>query len=279
MVSAVSVSSPARATNPAPAASPAMPPHRRAAFVNSVASRLRAGAGVPVLVREQQALVTALADAQLEAAIVKAYCDEMAVQNPNPDYHVSAEEAREQIQGILRNRIRDAQQFITLLSDAAFLAEVKTQAAKPSPAPKEYDLPPEKKEEIISELNPGGNQPLVHIAANALGQRIVHMALANIYRPKSGGLADPLAGALARAWPEATGAQLQELAKTWLKARHDPAHSVADGMKPDGELLKEAMKRAREQSVPTKAAPTLTVTAPVATKKTLKDTSELVMEV
>jgi hypothetical protein len=96
---------------------------------------------------------------------------------------------------------------------------------------------------MVQPDDPAGAEPAVHVAATARGHQVTHMALANMFRPKSGSLRAPLVDALASAWPTATGEQIQTLATTWLKQRHDPAHSIADGLKPEGAIYKEAMRR------------------------------------
>ncbi len=272
------------ATAPSPTA-PAMPAHRVDAFRRAVAERTRLGAqaniAAPVvmetLLREQQALVLALKDPSFESALVQAFVQELAQQQPNPAYAISEQAARAQMLGILANRVRDAQGFCALLSTPEFVAQATAEAAQPAPAPKEYDLPAGKKEEIIRRLvqpqDVDGAEPPVHVAASALGHRMVHMALANIYRPKAGGLHKPLTDALARAWPEATDQQREQLATRWLKARHDPAHSIADGLKEGGELYEEAMRRAGVAK-----APAATVTVPATAQAKVKETADLVME-
>jgi hypothetical protein len=275
MVSMVSAASSQRA---APLLTP-MPAHRVEAFRRVVAARLRLSteanldpkAMVKTLVDEQQALTNALADPVFEAAMTQAFVTEMKGQ-------ISADMALAEVHGILKNRIRDARGFIKLLISPEFMAAALTESAQPTPAAKEYDLPAVKKEEIIRRLvqsnDPDGAEPPVHVAASALGHSIVHMALANIYRPKAGNLREPLAQALARAWPEATPQQREQLATSWLKARHDPAHSIGDGLKEGGELYVEAMRRAGV----TMPAPAVTVSVPAATLATVKTNPDLVMD-
>lgn len=275
MVSAITAAPQAPQTE----AAPALPEHRLAAFRTAVASRLRGGATPALLVREQQALCAALADPAFENAMANAFAAEMAVQQPNPDYRIGHDAALLQVKGILHNRIHDAQQFIAKLGEADFVSAALAEAGQPEPLKKEYDLPPHKKEEIIRRLiqkaDPDGAEPAVHVAASAQGQRQTHMALANIFRPKAGSLRAPLVDALARVWPEATGAQIEQLAVTWLKARHDPAHSVADGLKPEcGELYLEAMRRvAPEQTI----APVTQVAVPLNTPAKLQ-TADIMMD-
>ena len=232
-----------------------MPPYRIEAFRRAMATRVRASgtdvaATIATLLREQQAIAVALADTTFAAAMSNDFVTELKLQEPNTTYEPDVKQAGMQMEAILGNRIRDAKGFAVLLGDSAFLDSVKTLAAQPAPAARPYDLPPEKKEEIVRRLvgaqDPDGPEPLVHVAAAALGHQIVHQALANIFRPKAGHLRAPLQEALARAWPEASPEQAEMLATNWLKARHDPAHSIADGLKPGGELYVAAMQRSEE---------------------------------
>jgi hypothetical protein len=118
-------------------------------------------------------------------------------------------------------------------------------------------------------------------------------ALANIFRPK-GVLLPSLVLALAEAWPEAQAGEIEKLAQRWLKARHDPAHSTADGLAPKGELYLEAMRRAEElharrtqapaagndlSMVSVDAVPAVTVNAPAApTQKLAVPQASLMMD-
>ncbi len=235
---------------------PSMPAYRTEAFLRAVAARVREGnaagvdaqATIALVLREQQALTQALADPIFQNAMANAYVAEMKLQAPNTLYATDVEQAATQTNGILNNRIRDAKNFQALLVNADFLARVAVEAAQPAPAAKPYELPPIKQEEIIRRLvqpnDPDGAEPRVHVAAAALGHQVVHQVLANIFRPKAGGLTPILAVALDKAWPEATPEQRDKLATSWLKARHDPAHSIADGLKPGGPMYVEAMRRA-----------------------------------
>lgn len=257
MVSAITAPAPQQRLRTAEIVSvslPVMPEYRIAAFRMAAAARLRAGVTIPTLVREQQALMLALADPDFETAMAKAFVAEMQVQQPNPEYHVSLPAAQVQVHGILNNRIRDLHGFLGLLANPEFVKTIQAEAAQPAPAAKEYDLPPSKKEEVVRRLvqdaDQAGAEPAVHVDASARGQRATHMALANIFRPKAGQLRAPLVDAMARHWPEATGAELEQLATTWLKARHDPAHSIADGLKETGELYMAAIARAEQKKTP-----------------------------
>jgi hypothetical protein len=173
-----------------------------------------------------------------------AFMNDMAVlKSPVPH-----DEAMREMRSILKNRIEDCKNFVKLLADTGFMESTRALAAQPAEPKTEFTLSARKIEEVIRRMvqpnDPAGAEPAVHVAATARGHEVTHRALANMFRPKSGSLRAPLVDALATAWPTATGEQIQTLAQTWLKQRHDPAHSVADGLKPDGAIYKEAMRRA-----------------------------------
>lgn len=278
MVSAISAlaSEPLRSAEIVAVATPAMPEHRLVAFKNVVASALREGVAPAKLMRQQQAMAAALADPMFENYMAAAFFVEMHAQETNPAYHISQDAAKRQIHGILQNRIRDCNGFAASLNNPEFIASATELATHSAPAPKEYDLPATKKQEIIDRLvqpnHPAGAEPEVHVAASALGHRIVHQALANIFRPKAGALRAPLVDALARVWPEATGKELEDTATHWLKARHDPAHSIADGLKETGELYRGAVAAMEAARAP-KPAPQVQVTVPATTPEKIQAAS------
>lgn len=280
--------------SPAPQVAPLlMPTHRLDSFRASVAARLRAGDAPALLLREQQAMATALANPAFLKAMASAYAMEMNAQNPNAAYAVPVAEAERQMAVILTNRIRDAQGFAQLLGDAAFLAQATADAQQPAPQTVPYQLPQAKAEEVIRRLvqplDADGPEPSVHVAASAQGHREVHQALGNIFKPK-GVLRALLVHTLAEAWPDATAKQVEDLAASWLKARHDPAHSLADGLAPDGELYKEAMARAETlhtqkmqtaappTPVPEQATPAATIVAPAQPTQKLAAEPSLMMD-
>ena len=278
MVSAIPAPAqePLRSAEIGAVSAPAMPEHRLAAFKQVVAASLREGVTPAKLIRQQHAMAAALADPMFQNYMAAAFFVEMHTQETNPAYHISQEAAKRQTHGILQNRIRDCNGFAASLSDPQFIASATELAAQPAAPAKEYDLPPNKKQEIIRRLvqpnDPAGAEPEVHVAASALGHRIVHQALANIFRPKAGALRAPLVDALARACPEATGKELEDTAAHWLKARHDPAHSIADGLKETGELYRGAVAAMEAARAP-KAAPQLQVTVPAMTPEKIQAAS------
>lgn len=236
-----------------------IPDYRVAAFRQQVAARLRvaAAAGVTpemalaVLVREQQAMACALSQEKFAEAVTDEFIRQMAAELKQADpshakYVPTIAQAQQQVAGILANRMHDAEQFVLLLSQLEFVAAAGAESAQPEPAPKPYALPPIKQEEAIRRLvqpgDPAGAEPAVHVMASAIGQSIVHKALANMWSPK-GALLQPLKDALKQAWPEAPELEINTVAARWLKARHDPAHSIADGLAEGGPLYEEAMRR------------------------------------
>lgn len=283
---------------------PALPQHRIDAFRTQVAARLRAGASLALLAREQEALAATLdpaANPTFLGQMAAAFVAEMREQQPNEAYAMNADAALAEMAVILKNRTADARAFRALLADETFLAAARAEAAAPAPAAKPYALPPAKIEEavrrLVQESDPAGAEPSIHVEAAAMGQRMVHQALANMFRPK-GTLLPYLTLALAQAWPEATAGEITNLAQGWLKARHDPAHSTADGMAPGGEIYTQAMTRANalhaqkmaalgQQSSPlavnaegklAQNAPAITVTVPTAPTQKLAAAPSLMMD-
>lgn len=280
MVSAIAASAelmPLQAVEITPVFAPSMPAYRVDAFRETVAARLRAGTPISTVLQEQQALVLALADPAFELAMAQAYVAEMTDQSPK--HHLDVPAAQKQMHGLLNNRIRDAHAFVALLSTPEFIQSAGLKAAEPAPAHKEPELPEAKKEEVIGRLlqpnDPHGAEPAIHIEMSVLGQQMGHMALAHIYRPipsKPGAmtLLEPLEAALVKAWPQATGKQIQEAATVWLKARHDMAHSLANELEKDGGIYKEAMRRATTPA----SAPVPQVKVPVLAPARLEAPSE-----
>lgn len=253
--------------------SPTMPDYRREGFARSVAARVRnAPSAEPVFAAihaEQQALIGALSNPQFGLTMAAALVNELKDQQPNAAYHVTQEAAQAMVAPILENRIRDAQGFVALLADPAFRQQVSTLAAQPATPAQPYQLPDVKREEILRRLvqpnDPAGAEPPIHVAASAMGQRIYHQALADLFRP-SGVLRPSLVHALAQAAPSMKGEEIEALAQTWLKLRHDPAHTLADILAPEGELYREAMRRAelvRSHAAPAPTAPTPAPAAPL----------------
>ena len=229
-----------------------MPQDRMQAFSKTVANRLRDGrvAGqkdddiIVAIANEQRAIAQAIATEDFACKMTHAFMNDMeALKSPVPH-----DEAMREVRSILKNRIEDCKNFVKLLADSNFMESTRALAAQPAEPAKEFTLSPRKIEETVRRLvqpnDPAGAEPAVHVAASARGHEVTHRALANMFRPKAGSLRAPLVDALATAWPTATGEQIQALAQTWLKQRHDPAHSVADGLKPEGAIYKEAMRRA-----------------------------------
>jgi len=195
-----------------------------------------------------------------------------------------------EVASILKNRVEDCKNFVTLLADVNFMESARALALQPAQPKAEYTLSPRKIEEVVRRMvqpnDPAGAEPAVHVAATARGHEVTHRALANLFRPKSGSLRAPLVDALASAWPDATGGQIQTLAQTWLKQRHDPAHSVADGLKPEGALYKEAMRRSEllqqqklAQGAAVAAPPSPVIQTPPVHMGGLRNLSEVAMNI
>lgn len=233
-----------------------IPPQRLDAFRKTVADRLRDGKlrGEPEttviqhITTEQVAMAKALTDHDLVHRMATIFIAEMGKLVPSAANAISMEQAHLQIESILRNRINDAKQFVLSLAQPEFIAAARAEALQPAkPAPEGCVLPDYKKTEIVEDMvlpqKPTGPEPAVHVAATALGHQLVHQALANLFKPDGPVRAD-LVSALTKAWPQAAGGQMQQLAETWLKARHNPAHAVANGLLEKGELYIAAMNMA-----------------------------------
>ena len=273
-----------------------MPLDRMVAFQRSVADRLRSAAAqgigeqpvIAQVVAEQVALAKAVADPSFITAMTMAYQLEMRNQNPNPAYAVSSDEAQRAVMSILRNRIADIQQFVRMLGDDGFIAATRAEAAQPAPAAKPYQLPERKINEVVRRLvqpmDVAGAEPAIHVASSAIGHEITHRALANTFRPM-GPLRAHLVHALATAWPQASGEALEQLAGSWLKARHDPAHAVADGQKIGGVIYTPAMQQAdvlQKQKLTTLsqtlASPANSVSGEKQWHGTVRNTKELALD-
>lgn len=230
-------------------ATPTMPADRMAAFRKAVANRLRAANGqlqaeiIVQIASEQAAIAKALVDPKFIEATTAAYAQELTLLSSN----IPLAEAKREVESIFKNRVADCKGFVAALGQPDFMNAVVAEAAQPAAEVKPYALPARKIEETVRRLyqpnDPDGAEPAVHTAASARGQQVTHQALANLFRP-SGVLRAPLVNALTTASPKMTGEQVQALAGSWLKARHDPAHSIADALKPGGEIYNEAIRRA-----------------------------------
>jgi hypothetical protein len=271
-----------------------MPQDRMEAFRKTVANRLRDGRAlgqkdddiVVAIANEQRVIAQAIATEDFTCKMTHAFMNDMAaLKSPVPH-----DEAMREMKSILKNRIEDCKNFVKLLADASFMESTRALAAQPAEPKKEFTLSARKIEEVIRRMvqpnDPAGAEPAVHVAATARGHEVTHRALANMFRPKSGSLRAPLVDALATAWPTATGEQIQTLAQTWLKQRHDPAHSVADGLKPDGAIYKEAMRRAEVlqqqklgQAAVSAPAPSPVIHAPPMHMGMARSLSEVAMEI
>lgn len=255
-----------------------LPAHKRAKLVTDTAALVRAyaaaGKSFDEAISHAGAAHKALRHAldpeskfmhtfahQIEAELTKLI--------PSPDYAIPHAESMRVAKNILGNRVVEEEQMITLLADPKFLEEVKT--AKPSHGSKA--LPEGKIKEIagrlVQETDPNGPEGATHAAAGAIGQRLMHEALACAYAP-NGALSAPLIEGLKVNLPNASPEELLTIANGWLHDRFHPARAVADAMKFDGEAYQMAAKRADEiQYAGAKPAPA--VAGPVAAPAKLKD--------
>lgn len=232
-----------------------MPEQRAQAFMCTLAARLRLGAqsGIPfdtmvtTLVLEQQAMSAALQNPAFIETMATAFQQAMAQQQGNPAYALPIEEARREVRSILNNRVQDAHNFAALIVNPAFLKQAVELSHQPTPSAGPYQLPPNKSQEIIRRLvqpnDAEGPEPAVHVAASAIGQRIIHQALANIFAP-DGVLHKPLMQALQAAAPTMAYEAIHQQTLDWLAARQGPAQAVANGLTPGGAEYATAMQMA-----------------------------------
>ncbi|MES2983794.1 MAG: hypothetical protein V4735_01235 [Pseudomonadota bacterium] len=237
-----------------------------------IASRMREGAArgqaesavIAQFVGEQVALAKALTDHAFIHAMADGYIKEVAVQQPNPAYAVTMEQAHLQIENVIQHRIADAQQCVRTLADPAFIASARAAAAQPAPRAAPYQLPADKVAVIVNgfvQLNArGGAEPPIHAGMSMMGHQIGHQALSELFRP-AGRLRAPLVHALATAWPQASGEVLENFAATWLEDRQVRAKAVADAVKPGGAIYTQAM-RGTVQAAQQKHAPAPAPAAP-----------------
>lgn len=273
-----------------------MPAERMQAFLKVVANRLREGTASitdPVALAsarakitseisdEQRVLAQAIGSEGFRNAAAAAYASELA----NHQQGVLLDEAKRETDSLLNNRIVDCGNYIRLLAQADFLAAAHAQALQPAEPAKEFTLSATKIAEEVDSMvlpyRPTGQQPAIHVGMTARGHQVGHQALADIFRPNAGQLRAPLVHALAVAWPTASGAMIEKIAGDWLKARHDPAHAIADALKPNGIIYKQAMAKAealqQQKLAAGNNAPTTTTDAPRTSIGTItqRDAAEL----
>ncbi|MFZ4542117.1 MAG: hypothetical protein ACOYNL_10050 [Rickettsiales bacterium] len=270
-----------------------MPEDRMLAFRTNVANRVRAGlaagqqdaAVITQIANEQVAIAKAIANPHFTPAMAKAYGETMRALGTT----ISEADAVREVGSILRNRIEDCKGFVTLLSQPAFIAAVRAEAAQPAAAAKLYMLPPHKVEETIRRMvqpdDPAGAEPAVHVAASARGHQVTHQALAMIFEPQAGSLRAPLVQALVTAWPAANAGDIDTLATNWLKARYEPARAIAEGLREGGAMYQEALRRSeamqQQKLSPGTAvpAPAPIITTPPVHAGMVRPSPDLVMEV
>ncbi len=217
------------------------------AFMTDVVARTKAvEAETARIADEQRVIATAIHSDAFRAAMADAYAQELAQQQTVS----SLPEARRETDSIINNRVADCQNFIHLLRQPDFIASVYAEMAQ-RPKPKgEYKLSAKKIEEEVNNIlykADGTAQPAVHVAMSARGHRVGHKALAEMFKPKTGILRAPMIAAITHSAPNYSGAQIEALATDWLKARHDPAHSITDALMENGEIYTRAMALAEQK--------------------------------
>lgn len=228
------------------AAPAALPEHRAEAFRHAVAARLRAGADVVTLRREQLALIGALTDDKLLNIMAAAFSDEMKNQMPSATDLLKPQEALDLLNEVLLNRKLDARNYVALLSDPAFVASAQQEAQQPAPAATTFTLSKEKSETIVNRLvqpdHPQGPEPMIHVLGPAIGHRMVHQALADMFKQET--VKAEMLKSLARQAPNMQAGALDAFGDSWLNDRHNAAHEVAKGLASSGTLYQDAMTQA-----------------------------------
>jgi|GEM_PF-5241404 len=230
----------------------ALPAHKRAKLVTDTAALVRAygAAGKPFEEAVAHAALghNALAHAlDINGKFMHTFAHQIELETkkllPSPDYAIPHDEAMRAAKNILANRVAEEQQMAALLRTPQFQLEIRN--AQPSHG--SNALPEGKIKEIagrlVQEYDPNGPEGATHVIAGAVGQRLLHAALASCYAA-NGPLTAPLIEGLKEKMPNASPEQLLSIANGWLHDRYHPAKAVADAMKFDGDAYQQAAKRA-----------------------------------
>lgn len=180
---------------------------------------------------------------------------EMAKIMPHTDYALPHAESTRIARNILTNRFHDENNIVALLNDPTFRVEVmQATSSAPNMAPLPMGKATEIAGRLVQESDPHGPEGVAHVASNALGQRILHEALAACY-VNNGPLSSPLIEGLKPHLPNTSVEMFLAIANEWLEDRYRPAKAVAEAMRFDGVAYQIAAKRADElQQDPAKPA-------------------------
>ncbi len=223
-----------------------MPTHRLEAFARIVAVRASTAQDKHMLyktvAREQEALAAILRTQDIATVAARSLQEALNAKLPST-HHITEAMALQSVEGIFANRAKDAKAFAGMMATDAMHTLIEGMARKPREA--SAVLPPAKQQELIDRLvqaqDVRGAEPPVHVLASAVGQRLMHEALAEMFDEK-GALAKMLVGRLQKALPEQTEHACASLAHGWLAARRNAAVAVAESMAQDNPILMRAMQ-------------------------------------
>lgn len=248
-----------------------IPPYRQRQFILGVGERLRDGAAKGIseqqtfaaIAQERTAIAAAIESEPFHDAFARAY--EQAHNARTPQAPVSHAQARHATDDIIKNRANDARQLAQLITQADFIE----QARNAPPKPAQYELPPEKIEEMVArftaENSSFGIDARIHNQQSMEGHRVGHLALAEVYA-HNGPLHGVLAAALKNQLPAMDEAAVQALANDWLEARRVPALATAEQLTDRGRVYQQVMQRSDVAAAT--PAPTVNPAVPLAATTT-----------
>lgn len=193
------------------------------------------------IAQERNALAAALDSHDVRHALATGYLQ--AHSNLAPNLAVSLEKVHQQTDGVVANRVADARALARLVTQEDFITEVHRALQQPANASENYQLPPEKIEEMVARFDhhpPSYPQDAaIHIAQEMEGQRIGHLALAQAFAA-DGPLCATLRAKLAGLLPAEDASRL---ASDWVEARRKPALATADALAESGAVYVRVMQQ------------------------------------
>jgi hypothetical protein len=225
-----------------------IPAHRLEGFARSVAKRVNEMSNkqeiYATIATEQWALEKILRQPDIAAIAAQSLLEALNAKLPAA-HHIPEAMARQSVEGILANRAADAKAFAAMMATDAMHKLVEGIAL--SPVVKEGALPPAKQQELIDRLvqahDVRGAEPPVHVLASAVGHRIMHEALSEIFAEKAA-LALSLQQQLQLALPSYTEDACAKIAQGWVAARRTAAVAVTESMTPQSDVMQRAMDNA-----------------------------------
>ncbi|MBN8542826.1 MAG: hypothetical protein J0M34_01005 [Alphaproteobacteria bacterium] len=234
-----------------------LPPHKRQKLVRETTALARAYLAAGKTVNEAVAHTTEVHEALHQAIDPNGkFTHLFAVEIEKewnkllPLYPLPHAEATRCARNILTNRAAEEAAYVALLKSPDFTTQEVEQALANNTVMHQGNVMPEGKIKeiagrLVQESDPHGPEGATHVAAGALGQRVMHEALAAAFTP-NGTLAQALIGKLQPHLPNASPDTLLSIANGWLEDRYRPAKAVAEAMQFDGAAYQIAAKRADE---------------------------------